>query len=100
MVIALCQGCEEGLLPQSIVAVAYCNAVPCRGNCWAVADALLIAVQPPDVRGDTGVLAVNVVNSLLPAQFVCHHDRVAAHEEYMARVEVQTAQSAALPPAG
>ena len=100
MVIALCQGCEEGLLPQSIVAVAYCNAVPCRGNCRAVADALLIAVQPPDVRGDTGVLAVNVVNSLLPAQFACHHDRVAAHEEYMARVEVQTAQSAALPPAG
>ena len=38
--------------------------------------------------------------SLLPAQFACHHDRGAAHEEYMARVEVQTTQSAALPPAG
>lgn len=72
------------------------SVYPCR----AVADALLIEIQTPDVRGDTGVLAVNVVNGLLPAQLACHHDRVAAHEEYVARVEVQTAQSAALPPSG
>ena len=100
VVIALCQSCEEGLTPQSIVAVAYCNVVSGTGNCRAVADALLVAVQTLDVRIDTGVLAVNVVNSLLPAQLACHHDRVAAHEEYMARVEVQAAQSTALPSAG
>ena len=81
------------------MAAAYCNAVSGAGNCRAVADALLVAVQTLDVRIDTGVLAVNVVNSLLPAQLACHHDRVAAHEEYMARVEVQTARNTALPPA-